>query len=1357
MRSLKILLTSLLGIAFLTATSYAHVPLKGNPGMAVKDKDTANFREACTTGRAQIDQDVNNVRARLTTGGDVWWDRNDGKYVVPKVAPGEIEVSSIFAGAVWLGGVDPGGNLKVACQTYGNNSNRSDFWPGPIHPETGITDAPVCEDWDRFFEVQGQEIDQHILNYEAAARGEADYTEDMIPFGVKGWPGKGNQYFFDVWGFELPNTPQALAGFHDADSDGFYDPLKGDYPIIEIRGCEKPLYPDEMIFWIYNDQGGGAPHGESNGQAIKMEIQVQTFAFETNDEINDMTFQRYKLINRADEDIQNTYFAMWVDPDLGCHSDDYVGCDTARSFAFIYNADAVDGQPGTDCAGGVPTYGFEVPVVGVDYFRGPVDPDDIIIDPITNRPRPRELGMSSFTYFNNGAGPPGTQDPGTALEFYNYLRGLWRDGTPFTFGGDGYNPGSVDSIEFAFPSVPNLTGTNHWSMCTEALPEYDRRTVQASGPFRLVPGAINELIVGVVWVPDFAYPCPDVSRILFADDISQSLFDNCFEIPDGPTAPDIDWVELDRQVVAVLTNDSVKTKFQNNAREEYFEDDLQAPEFIVIDGVTMPLDSPANQFVFEGYKLYQLAGPNVGTGDFDNIEKARLVFQCDVKNGIDEIINWSPLAVTELGENPVWIPEIMVQGADEGISHTVLIKEDQFSTLSDRTLINHKKYYYSAVAYGYNKYQQFDPVEVVGQRNPYLEGRFNIQTYTVIPRPITDKTLNADYGDGAVITRIDGTGVGGNFLDISEETEAEILDGSFDGDILYQAGRGPVNVTVYNPLEVKDGEFEITFIDSDMSNDELDPGAKWKLTELTSNAAPVYSEVSIEKLNEQVLADYGFTIKLGQTLDAGGDPKADNGVVGYEEDYLGDSGTPWFLGMADDLSLFTLNGGNPLDFIATGPGQVDEEYDQTQALSTFANGWFPYALGNYRDNAPGTIPFYLTPVWKSNGSIVRGDLEEALSELNNVDIVFTSDKTKWSRCVVVETKTPYYDAYAETELGTQVQTQGSARQFDVRATKSVSQEDSDGDGLPDEDANESREGFGWFPGYAIDVETGKRLNIFFGENSVYDSQNGFEDAYINPPAGRDMMFNPNDEWFLNVGDFTNMMSFYLGGQHFIYVTDTEYDECEFLHERFSDPSSLKKVKALKTITWSVMPVLETGTRFLSYADGLIPRDLRIKLRVDNPYSVVEGTGDFEGYPTYRFKLEGLQADELNDVTTENALDMINVVPNPYYGYAKDYETGRTETVVKITNLPAKCKVTIYSLDGKFIRQYNRDEVAQTPTGNNRGIPTAQVVPDIEWDLKNNKGIPISAGVYLIHVDAPEWGERTLKWFGMPRQFDPSAL
>ena len=51
----------------------------------------------------------------------------------------------------------------------------------------------------------------------------------------------------------------------------------------------------------------------------------------------------------------------------------------------------------------------------------------------------------------------------------------------------------------------------------------------------------------------------------------------------------------------------------------------------------------------------------------------------------------------------------------------------------------------------------------------------------------------------------------------------------------------------------------------------------------------------------------------------------------------------------------------------------------------------------------------------------------------------------------------------------------------------------------------------------------------------------------------------------------------------------------------------------------------------------------------------------------------------------------------------------------------------------------------------------QVLPNLEWDLKNAKGIPVASGVYLIHVAAEGIGERTLKWFGINRKFDPAAF
>jgi hypothetical protein len=79
--------------------------------------------------------------------------------------------------------------------------------------------------------------------------------------------------------------------------------------------------------------------------------------------------------------------------------------------------------------------------------------------------------------------------------------------------------------------------------------------MQATGPLLLQPGATNELIIGVVYVPDIDYPCPDVTRLKFADDIAQALFDNCFDITDGPDAPDLTAVELDRELILMLSNE----------------------------------------------------------------------------------------------------------------------------------------------------------------------------------------------------------------------------------------------------------------------------------------------------------------------------------------------------------------------------------------------------------------------------------------------------------------------------------------------------------------------------------------------------------------------------------------------------------------------------------------------------------------------------------------------------------------------------------------------------------------------------------------------------------------------------------
>ncbi len=1371
-------------------TTFAHIgPQKDGERARPSAPETlvdrpANYREDCVAAEAQIDQSINNVRARLLAGGDVWWNGSDGRYIVPKVTPGSgvPERSSIFAGAVWIGGFDPGGNLKLAAQTY--SVGGEDFWPGPLDPNEGSTDREVCDNWDRFFRVTGAEIDEHLRNFEEAKLLGGDYDEDLIPEGVKGWPARGNEFFFELRGFELPNTTQGLAAFFDVDGDGFYEPQEGDYPRIELRGCDTPQYPDEMIFWIYNDNA--APHTQSGGDAISMEVQVQAFGYATNDEINDMTFQRYKLINRAIESIDSTYFGIWVDADLGCPDDDYVGCDIDRSLAFVYNRDMLDGITGCECNVGGPinTYCDEVPLLGVDYFRGPLGPkrftaDGELVNPAVGEAPDTivELPMSSFTYFLRDDTAPISDmgDPVQSSDYYNLLSGSWRDGTPFTDGGTGYDLQSTDIIPFAFPNRPD--DPDEWSMATENLAGFDTRTIQASGPFRLDPGAVNELIIGVVWVPDVQHPNPNIDPLLFADDVAQALFDNCFDITDGPDAPDVDWIELDQEIIAILTNDD---NTSNNAAEQYAEIDLQAP-------TTIPEEE--RTYVFEGYKIFQLSGPNVSIAELDDPDKARVIFQVDKSNGVSEIFNWNPITnpSSSFGEpNQIWVPESQVQGQDAGVRHTFRITEDQFAD-GDRRLINQRKYYFTAIAYAYNNYEEFTQFpSILGQRRPYLEGRRNIGDgtnpfYTVIPREVVVRDLNADFGEGAEITRIDGAGSGGVFLDLKEETVEAILDGSFTGEIEYETGRGPIDIRIYNPLAVKNGEYELTFVDENMNNSQLDEQVGWVLTDL-ADGTEVASAVTIDQLNEQIIREFGFSIAIEQRPEVGEVGRGLNGAIGSEINYAdGESPEDGWLTFVPQARQ------SPFNFIQTGPDEALEFYtndslqgrpvDIDESLVNISGGlFFPFVLADFEDrsleldNNPGLFPVnsYISPAWLDamrNFNIVRNskfnNTVSGLRDLNNVDIVFTSDKSKWSRCVIVETANVYYTADDESGQGLNVENEGDAENLDVRSAPSVGIE-AGADGLPAPDGDDI--GMGWFPGYAIDVETGKRLNIFFGENSVYRpnnaSLNPFNPNYFGEtPRGGDMAFNPSSSLFIGT-DNPSLLDLYAGGQHFVYVTNSEYDECAAIRERL-DPNrssnTFSKARALGQITWSGMLLAAQGTEMLSYDEGLIPTDVTIKLRVDNPYEVEEGTGEFNGYPTYRINLDNVEASELaSGDNPAGVLDNIRAVPNPYLGYSA-YETSQFSNIVKITNLPANATITIYSLDGRFIRQYKRNEAGAPVNGLNRAIFEQQITPALEWDLKNSKGIPVASGVYLIHIDAPGIGERMIKWFGVQRQFDPSGL
>ena len=131
-------------------------------------------------------------------------------------------------------------------------------------------------------------------------------------------------------------------------------------------------------------------------------------------------------------------------------------------------------------------------------------------------------------------------------------------------------------------------------------------------------------------------------------------------------------------------------------------------------------------------------------------------------------------------------------------------------------------------------------------------------------------------------------------------------------------------------------------------------------------------------------------------------------------------------------------------------------------------------------------------------------------------------------------------------------------------------------------------------------------------------------------------------------------------------------------------------------------------------------------------------------PAYNFSTENIVSVSSVDIALD-AMESVNAVPNPYYGYSS-YEINQLDNRVKITNLPKRATVRIFTVSGTLVRTLSKDDN----------------MTSIDWDLKNDFGIPIASGLYMIHVRAKLWDsdanayvekDKVIKWFGALRPID----
>ena len=180
------------------------------------------------------------------------------------------------------------------------------------------------------------------------------------------------------------------------------------------------------------------------------------------------TFYRYEILNRSPNTIEAAHAGFFADPDLGSATDDYVGTDPGRGMAFVYNANETDTDYGTP------------PALGFDILSG----------------------AAATSYFENTPAGP-TADPSSGEAIYNFLQGLWGDGTPVRANGNGYDqPATFPITPYMFPADPvagaywseentDGSGTNN--------PPGDRRMVVSTPAFTLAPGASHVVDLGILF------------------------------------------------------------------------------------------------------------------------------------------------------------------------------------------------------------------------------------------------------------------------------------------------------------------------------------------------------------------------------------------------------------------------------------------------------------------------------------------------------------------------------------------------------------------------------------------------------------------------------------------------------------------------------------------------------------------------------------------------------------------------------------------------------------------------------------------------------------------------------------------
>ncbi|HET9952182.1 MAG TPA: FlgD immunoglobulin-like domain containing protein [Candidatus Eisenbacteria bacterium] len=333
-------------------------------------------------------------------------------------------------------------NLDMFVTNHGSLAfDLTTMGPGLIYPK-GTSSAVVY--------ASGILIGAKVGGEVRLALGE--YLQEFTP-----GPMSGGSYQSDQW--EFKNYPIDRSGA------GFADYLANAVPQgAPVDGAGDPLVLGDATIWsVFNDADPALHTNEAGSTApLGVEVQQTVYAFNRSGTLGNTLFVKWRLLNKGANQLDSTYVAAWVDPDLGGFTDDLVGCDTTLSLGYCYNATNLD-----------QTYGSNPPAVGFALLQGPIVP---VSPGVTDT-----LGMAAFFKYINGT------DPASAAESYNVMRGFHTDGS------------SVHEFDDPLQPITTFQHTGDPVAGTGWLDSNagDRRFLLSTGPFTFAPGDTQEVVFAI--------------------------------------------------------------------------------------------------------------------------------------------------------------------------------------------------------------------------------------------------------------------------------------------------------------------------------------------------------------------------------------------------------------------------------------------------------------------------------------------------------------------------------------------------------------------------------------------------------------------------------------------------------------------------------------------------------------------------------------------------------------------------------------------------------------------------------------------------------------------------------------------